>query len=263
MQKPERGVCCAGCPHRAAYVVVKEAVGRGRGKVYCGDAGCRVVGEVHPAATATPGGMARLLPRYAQAIPDGSEEKRAGVCVRFIPDEQLMADDAADRLGNLADEGACVLVCVLASSKAYAGDTAARAVAHRALELGAQDACVVDPFDSAGTGEVAGDLAERPGVHALVFASPCTRLMAAHPVEPAEIDRISCVGCQRCVQITGCPALTFQPPAAAIDPEACVGCDFCADWCRTQCVLSLRTRMTPAERRAARLDAAGIAGASA
>ena len=64
MHKPQTGIACPGCPHRAAFVVVKDAVGRGRGRVFCGDAGCAAVGPLHPAATTCPGGEAALLPRY-------------------------------------------------------------------------------------------------------------------------------------------------------------------------------------------------------
>ena len=72
MRNAEPGISCPGCPHRAAYVVVKDAVGRGRGRVFCGNAGCRVVGVMHPAATTCPGGEQALLPRYRQAVPDGT-----------------------------------------------------------------------------------------------------------------------------------------------------------------------------------------------
>ncbi len=35
-----RGVSCPGCPHRAAYIACKEAMGRGRWRVISGEAGC-------------------------------------------------------------------------------------------------------------------------------------------------------------------------------------------------------------------------------
>lgn len=257
MNKAEKGVCCPGCPHRAAYVAVKDAIGRGRGRVFCGDAGCPVVGEVHPAATACPGGMSRLLPRYAQAIP---ESEGASVCAHFIHDEQLAractGNEAARPLDHLAKEGEVVLLCILASSKAYLEDSAIEQLGEAARAAGAADVTVADPFDTLGCQHIVREMLDVAGVHALVFASPCARLQTARPAEPAEVDRLSCVGCQRCVQITGCPALSFMPPSAAIDADACMGCDLCVDYCRTHVILSPRARMTPQERRANRYEAA-------
>ncbi|WP_143757912.1 4Fe-4S binding protein [Collinsella sp. An2] len=258
MHKAQQGICCPGCPHRAAYVTVKDAVGRGRGKVFCGDAGCPAVGEVHPAATTCPGGMARLLPRYAQAIP-GKDEARPKVCVHFIRDEQLVAacgdDGISAPLDHLASEGEIVLPCILASSKGYLDNEGIKRLAELAEQAGAADVTVMDPFDTRGCQDIIRDMAEVPGVHAIIFASPCALLQTAHPAEPAEVDHYSCVGCQRCVQITGCPALSFQPPSAVIDADACSGCDLCADYCRTHVILSPCARMTPEERRAARYAA--------
>lgn len=252
MRRPQTGIICPGCPHRAAFVVVKDAVGRGRGRVFCGDAGCGAVGTVHPAATTCPGGEAALLPRYRQQVPTGGEEVPAKVCAHFITDRALLADSAGEELGNLAGEGETVLLCVLASSASSQTDEAASALAERARELGCADARVLDPFDTLASSSAVFDALETAGAHALVFTSPCAQLMR-DAFEPAEVNAFACVGCQRCLQITGCPALSFQPPTCRIDPDACAGCDLCADYCRTHTILSARQRLSPADRRAARL----------
>ena len=161
MLKPQRGICCAGCPHRAAYVVVKDVIRRGRGHVICGEAGCPAVGHVHPAATACPGGQAELMSMYNKPVPQGTpEEPGSVVCAHFALDADVAADDGA-RFGaeQLAGEGACAILCVMASSK--------------------------------------------------------------------------------------------------VDPDACAGCDLCSDYCRTRVILTPRADMTPAQRHAERLAAAG------
>lgn len=249
MRKPERGVICAGCPHRAAYVVVKEAIGRGRGRVYCGDAGCVAVGPVHPAAATVDGGEGALLPRYRQAVPQAGDAVRT--CAHFIRDTALMADEASSLA--LAAEGDAVILCVLASSKAFLSREAVEGLAGCALELGAADAHIVDPFDTLGCQELVRDLVDAGGVHAIIFSSPCAQLGHGE-VEPVEVDRYTCVGCQRCKQITGCPALEFTPPAFTVMPDVCAGCDLCCDFCRTHVIYSPRQRMTLDERRRARFD---------
>lgn len=256
MPKAQRGIACAGCPHRAAYVVVKDSIGRGAGRVICGNAGCPAVGALHPAATAQPGGQERLLPRYNKPVPNGTPEApRAKLCAHFVLDADLAAENAAAAYAGLANEADCVILCIMASSAAYLSTSAIEALGNKALELGAADACVVDPFDTAGTGQVVKRVATLPGVHALVFASPCVQLVDLSQFEVTEVDRYQCLGCQRCTQITGCPALCFAPPRARIDENACTACDLCRDYCPIGCILSARSRETPAQRRAARYAA--------
>ena len=255
MHKPQTGIACPGCPHRATFVVVKDAVGRGRGRVFCGDAGCAAVGPLHPAATTCPGGEAALLPRYRQQVPTGDEDTPARVCAHFVTDRALLADDAAGSLDHLAREGETVLLVVLASSKASLAEGALATLADRARALGCADVRALDPFDTLASSGAVFEALDAPGVHALIFVSPCAQLMR-DAFEPAEVNTFACMGCQRCNQITGCPALSFTPPTCTIDADACAGCDLCTDYCRTHTILSARQRLSPAERHAARIAAA-------
>lgn len=252
MRNAEPGISCPGCPHRAAYVVVKDAVGRGRGRVFCGNAGCRVVGAMHPAATTCPGGEQALLPRYRQAVPDGTAPA-AKVCAHFIPAEELLAADAPDAFSQLSQEGETVLFCVLASTARFLDSAEVEHLMGCAERLGVRSATVLDPFDTLASTEFIRGLLEAPGVHVLVFASPCTQLLRSNSPEPVEIDRLGCQGCHRCKQLTGCPALVFAPPAYTVDAEACAGCDLCADYCHAHVIMTPRARMTPAERRGERI----------
>lgn len=255
MRNAEPGISCPGCPHRAAYVVAKDAIGRGRGHVFCGNAGCRVVGTMHPAATTCPGGERALLPRYRQAVPDGTAPA-AKVCAHFIPAENLLAPGAPDAFSRLSQEGTCVLLCVLASSARFLDCSEIEQLKIHADSLNPCSTAVLDPFDTFASTEFIRSLLETHGVHVLIFASPCAQLLHGHSPEPVEIDRLGCQGCHRCKQLTGCPALVFAPPAYTVDAEACAGCDLCADYCRTRVILTPRARMTPAERREARIRSA-------
>ena len=121
MRRPQRGILCAGCPHRAAYIALKDASRRCRGRVICGDAGCPAVGELPPAAATCPGGAERLLPRYRVAVPDGgtSEHPAVETCIHIVPDTELAADGAVERLAGLAAEGRTTVLAVLASSRDF------------------------------------------------------------------------------------------------------------------------------------------------
>lgn len=251
MATVEQGICCPGCPHRAAYVACREALGRGRGRVICGNAGCERVGSMHPAATTCPGGEDALLERYRTAAPQRTADGEPGAqaCIHFVPDTALTEPNHADAPTDLAGEGTSVVLAVMASSAASTTREGIEQLAERARELGADDAVAVDPLDTSNATAAVQAALEAPGVHAVLFAAPCTQLVDTEQLGgPCEVDRFACVGCHRCKQITGCPALTFTPPSYRIDPDACAGCDLCGAHCRTHVIYSPRARLTPEQR---------------
>lgn len=251
MRKVERGVSCAGCPHRAAYVACKEALGRGKSKVICGNAGCAEAGYMHPAATTCAGGEDALLPRYKQEIPSGgtADQPAAEVCIHFALDEEVAAADASQRFAALASEGATTVLAVMVSSAAFLEPKAIEGLCEKIAEdLHIEDVVAADPLDTLACTDILHGMLARPGVHAIAFCSPCAQLQGARAPEPVDIDRIACVGCHRCKQITGCPALTFAPPAYTVDADACAGCDLCTSFCRTHVIYSPRVRVAPPER---------------
>lgn len=255
---PTAGVSCPGCPHRAAYLACKEALGRGRGRVLCGDAGCSNVGHMHPAATTCPGGERELLDRYKVSAPrPGAPDAPVEACIHLVPDSELAGQDAASDLADIRQVSPVVVLAVLASSSDALTREGIEALGERALELGCADAVVVDPFDTQRAGSVLAAALEAPGVHAVVFASPCAQLQrGAYEAEPVEIDAYACTSCHRCQQVTGCPAIGFAPPVFRVDAQACAGCDLCVSYCRTHVIYSPRSRMTPEERSRARFAAA-------
>lgn len=268
--RPQKGVLCAGCPHRGAYLAAKNATRGMRGRVICGDVGCPAVGYLYPAAATCPGGMERLLPRYKQEVPT----EPAPVCVHFTRDTAVMrpgtADASAAEKGNgaagpdqsagdfsaaaLSREGQTAVLGVLASSANCVTQGQIEALGQRLLDLGYGTVVIVDPLDTERAEAVLRDCLAAGGASAVVFASPCTLLMKER-LEAAEVDHFTCVGCHRCWQVTGCPALSFTPPAYRIDPELCAGCDLCVGTCRTQVIYTPRLRMTPEERNTLRYQA--------
>ncbi|MDY2777376.1 MAG: hypothetical protein SOU51_03255 [Collinsella sp.] len=262
MHDPRPGILCAGCPHRAALVAIKEASRGRRGKILCGDAGCPHVGAVHPAAATCPGGDAALPARYRKDIPvDGTTSQPAApYCIHVILDQEVASADAPGSLGSLAAEGESVILAVMASSAGHLERGDVERLGQTVLEIGAGDVAILDPFDIARCTDVLSGQLDEPGVHGAIFASPCARLLLdGEATEPVEVDPHMCVGCQRCHQITGCPALSFTPPRYTVDASMCTGCDLCTGFCRTQIIYSPRNRLSLDERRTLRL-AAALAG---
>lgn len=213
---------------------------------------------MHPAATVCPGGDAELLDRYKVEIPRGtSSEPAVDACVHFVTDTSLASGAEDEHLEHLACEGRATILAVLASSRGFLTRPSIEQLAGRAIDLGCTDAVIVDPFDSQLSRDVLANALSAPGVHAVVFASPCAQLQhGEYEAEPVEIDEYACSSCHRCQQITGCPAIAFTPPVFRVDPQSCAGCDLCVEYCRTNVIYSPRSRMTPEERSRARYLAA-------
>ena len=179
MHKVEHGVSCAGCPHRAAYIACKEALGRGKNRVICGNAGCSATGYMHPAATTCTGGEEALLPRYKQEVPNGGTVDQPAVeaCIHFALDTEVATDDAPRHFAGLAAEGTVTILAVMVSSRAFLGAEAIEELCqHMVEDLRIDDVVAVDPLDTLACTDILRDMLERPGVHAVAFCSPCVQL---------------------------------------------------------------------------------------
>ena len=253
---PEKGLLCAGCPHRGAYLAAKESVRGKRGAVVCGNVGCAAVGFMYPGAATCLGGMDRLPARYRTEVPEG-----APTCVHFVRDTDLRAawesGSASFSAETLAREAASCVLGVLASSAAVMSQSALQELGEKLLAQGFGTVVIVDPLDQERSREMLDACLERRGASAVIFASPCVLLQdGPDRLEPAEIDRYLCARCNRCQQVTGCPAISFAEGVFAIDPARCAGCDLCVSACQSRVIYTPRLRMTPEERSALRYEAA-------
>ena len=71
-----------------------------------------------------------------------------------------------------------------------------------------------------------------PGVSVVIFEEPCIALFKSRP--KLQVDAAKCVGCRRCVQEIGCPAISLTAAGKAlIDENLCYGCDLCSQLCPT------------------------------
>ena len=87
----------------------------------------------------------------------------------------------------------------------------------------------VDPLDHELAVKTVQQVANEPGVKAIIFKSPCVVL--ARPKARSVVDPATCVGCLRCVRELGCPALVPMDGKVRIDPSLCTGCTLCEQVC--------------------------------
>jgi indolepyruvate ferredoxin oxidoreductase alpha subunit len=263
---PRPPTLCAGCPHRASFLAVKEAA-KSRSVVYSGDIGCYTLGCNAPLnATDT-----CLCMGAGVTVAQGIEtaDRLAGrpdvLHVGFVGDSTFFASGMTG-LANAVYNRHRMVLCVLdngttamTGSQPHPGTgltlmgTRSKPIDIPAVceALGADLVEVVDPLDRTAAREAAEKALACEGVSVLVFQSPCVQLFRA--LEPVRVDAGRCMGCGRCVRATGCPALSMAAPdpgarrgQAVVDPQLCYGCDLCLGYCSFNALASSRAGMEPA-----------------
>lgn len=95
--------------------------------------------------------------------------------------------------------------------------------------IGLTEVRTVDPLDQEAAVRCVREVADQPGVKAIIFKSPCVVL--TKPQARSQVDRDRCIGCRRCISQLGCPGLYWKDGKAAIDQTQCTGCTLCEQVC--------------------------------
>jgi indolepyruvate ferredoxin oxidoreductase alpha subunit len=233
-------VLCAGCPHRASFFAVKEAM-KGRAATYSGDIGCYTLGNAAPLDMVDTCLCMGAGVTQAQGIAR-AELSGGGVHFAFIGDSTFL-HTGVPGLMNAAWNGADVVVCILdnATTAMTGGQphpgmgrrldgTPARRIDIRAVAsaVGADSVRVVDAFDVAACMEAVSGAADEDGVRVVIFEGPCINLV---PKNNSLVVSDECTGCSLCVAKLGCPALSMRGGRAEVDGTLCTGCGLCAGIC--------------------------------
>ena len=234
-------VLCAGCPHRASFYAVKQAM-KGRKTIFCGDIGCYTLGNAQPLDMVDTCLCMGAGLGIAQAIhhlePDTS-------CFAFVGDSTFFASAIPSVVNAVYNQASFTLIVLDNSTTAMTGHqphpgtgrtmmgevVSAVSIEKILRGIGVEHVETVDPLRHAQAVDTIRRVADLPGVKAVIFRSPCVVL--AKPQGKVTIDPEACIGCRKCIREIGCPALTFDGKRAAVDPAQCVGCELCAQLCPT------------------------------
>ena len=237
-------VLCAGCPHRASFYAVKQAM-KGKKTIFCGDIGCYTLGNAQPLDMVDTCLCMGAGLGIAQAIdhlePDTS-------CFAFVGDSTFFASAIPGVVNAVYNQASFTLVVLDNSTTAMTGhqphpgtgrtmmgQIVDRVSIEKVLEgIGVETVETVDPLDHAKAVETVKRTAEKPGVKAIIFRSPCVVL--AKPQGRVTIDAEKCIGCRKCIREIGCPALSFDGKKTAVDPAQCTGCSLCSQLCPVKAI---------------------------
>lgn len=231
-------VLCAGCPHRAAFYAVKQAM-KGRRSYFCGDIGCYTLGNAMPLDMVD----TCLCMGAGITIAQGFHwTDKDAVSFAFVGDSTFFASGMTGVVNALYNE-ADMILCVLDNSttamtghqphpgtgKNMMGNIVDKINIRKVLEgMGVKKIITVNPFDLKASIEAVRECAEEKGVKAIIFKAPCIAL-----VKPSEKMQISgqCIQCRKCIREIGCPAIIIEDGKVAINEGLCTGCGLCSQIC--------------------------------
>ena len=232
-------VLCAGCPHRASFYAVKKAM-QGRKTIFCGDIGCYTLGNASPldmVDTCLCMGAGLNIAQGVEKIePDTA-------CFAFVGDSTFFASAITGVVNAVYNQANMTLVVLDNSTTAMTGHQphpgTGRTVMGEIVQkinieqvlrgIGVQDVETVNPLDHEAAVSCVKEFADKPGVKAIIFKSPC--IAVTKPGTPMHVDISSCIHCKKCIRELGCPAIITEDGNVSIDSSMCTGCGLCSQIC--------------------------------
>ncbi len=233
-------VLCAGCPHRASFYAVKQAM-KGRKANFSGDIGCYTLGNAMPLDMVDTCLCMGAGITMAQGLHWTDKET---VNFAFVGDSTFFASGMTG-IANAVYNEADMILCVLDNSTTamtghqphpgtgmnMMGDVVNKISIEKILKgMGIEKVLNVNPLNLEEAKAAINECADAPGVKAIIFKSPCVALFK--PTEKCVITD-SCIGCKKCIREIGCPAISADGKNVTIDASMCTGCNLCAQVCPT------------------------------
>ena len=234
-------VLCAGCPHRASFYAVKQAM-KGRKAVFSGDIGCYTLGNASPldmvdtclcmgAGITIAQGLQRMEPDTANFA--------------FVGDSTFFASGMTGVVNAVYNQTDIVLIVLDNSTTAMTGhqphpatgitmmkEVSTKVSIEKILKaVGIEFVETVNPLDLEQAIDTVKRASEVKGVKAIIFKEPCIAVSKPRPAY--EIDLSKCINCKKCIRELGCPALVLKDGNVHIEESLCYGCGLCAKVCPT------------------------------
>ena len=231
-------VLCAGCPHRASFYAVKQAM-KGKKSYFCGDIGCYTLGNAMPLDMVDTCLCMGAGITMAQGFHWVDEDATA---FAFVGDSTFFASGITGVVNAVYNE-ADMILCVLDNSttamtghqphpgtgRNMMGNVVDKIDIVKVLEgVGVKKIVTVDPLDYAASVAAVKECAKITGVKAIIFKSPCVAI--TKPTGKCKISE-KCINCKKCIKEIGCPALITVDGQTTIDENLCTGCGLCAQLC--------------------------------
>lgn len=232
-------VLCAGCPHRASFYAVKQAM-KGKKAVFTGDIGCYTLGNAAPLNMVD----TCLCMGADVTIAQGLHRIEPGVKhFAFIGDSTFFASGITGIVNAVYNNTDITLIVLDNSTTAMTGHQPHPGTGRtmmgtisdkisiaKVLEaVGVEKILRVNPFDLKAASDAAREASDYAGVSAVLYEAPCIAVVKPEPRQC--VDEEMCIGCRQCILKLGCPAISMNTSKALIEPSLCYGCTICAQVC--------------------------------
>ncbi|MBR0133392.1 MAG: indolepyruvate ferredoxin oxidoreductase subunit alpha [Lachnospiraceae bacterium] len=232
-------VLCAGCPHRASFYAVKQAM-KGKKAFFGGDIGCYTLGNAMPLDMVDTclcmGAGVNIAQGIGRIEPDTT-------CFAFVGDSTFFASAITGVVNAVYNQADMTLIILDNSTtamtghqphpgtgKTMMGEVVAKIDPKKILEgIGVTAVETVDPLDLDRSVETVKRISALPGVKAIIFRSPCIAIVKSS--KKCAIDPVRCINCKKCIKEIGCPALFIKNGRVEVDASFCTGCGLCAKVC--------------------------------
>lgn len=232
-------VLCAGCPHRASFYAVKAAM-KGQKTFYGGDIGCYTLGNAQPLDMCDTCLCMGAGINIAQGIWRVEPDTK---CFAFVGDSTFFASGITGVINAFYNQAQLTLIVLDNSTTAMTGHQphpgTGRTVMGQAVEkvsiekvlkaIGLSFVETVDPLDLPLAIDTIKRAQEADGVKAVIFRSPCIAIERSS--RKACVDKDTCIGCKKCINELGCPAMILDGKKAKVSSSMCTGCMLCAKVC--------------------------------
>jgi indolepyruvate ferredoxin oxidoreductase, alpha subunit len=231
---------CAGCPHRASFYAVKQAM-KGQKAVFTGDIGCYTLGNAKPLDMADTCLCMGASLTVAQGIKRVEPDTKV---FGFIGDSTFFHTGIPGVVNALYNNTPVTIVVLDNGTTAMTGHQPHPGIGRTMMGsvspkisiydtlkgLGVEYVRRVNPFDQNAAVEAAREAAMQDKVSAIIFEAPCIALFKRECT--LKIDNDKCKACFKCIKEIGCPAIHLTADKKAeIDASLCYGCGLCTGIC--------------------------------
>ena len=244
-------VLCAGCPHRASFYAVKQAMKNNK-TIYCGDIGCYTLGNSMPLDMVDTCLCMGAGLGIAQGVYHIEPDTK---CFAFVGDSTFFASAVTGIINAVYNQTEMTLIILDNSTTAMTGHQphpgTGRTVMGEIVQkidiekilrgIGLKAVETVNPLEHKKSVETVKKVSDEPGVKAIIFKYPCIAINKK--LNSMSVNYKKCIGCHRCVNEIGCPALFYENGSGKfskvlIESSQCTGCTLCAQICPAGAIVS-------------------------
>ena len=242
---------CAGCPHRGTYMGLEQglrAMGLKKNEAFVtGDIGCTILGSCPPfdilwtelsmgASIPFAHGVAYSgIPAPVIATIGDSTFFHAG-----IPGLVNALQHNIDMLVIILDNGWTAMTGMQVNpgtgQASQKKDWKQVDIESVVRGVGVEKLWVVDAYDVKAVAGAVETALKSSGLKVILSRRECAIQAARLKVKyaPITFNPASCVGCKKCIDVTGCPAIELKGKIIAIDTLQCNNCGLCTEVCPTK-----------------------------